>query len=318
MDAVLVTTINTYISTFNSYFGQFLEWGKWLFYSLLIINIAWISLWYAFDKSSFVDSVSAFIKHFFAIAIFYSVMINHEWLLQLLQTATFMGKALTGIPLDPVAIIANGIVIANKILLLAQQASLVSVGVGMLITFATWGVVIFTFVGVALHLALTLIITTACITVTSFFLAFAALGITSKIARQALDAVLANCCKLLGIYLAVGVGAPGIKNIANTLPDKIVSFDIYVWVIACCLLFWLVAKYLPEQLGNVMGNFLRNAHSGVSEGHAGALGQVTAAVGVAATTASMTNGVSASTPINVVAPKIHPQNLSCDPQVREK
>lgn len=276
---VLVITINEYINVFNGYFDRFFEWGNWLFYTLLTINIVWLCLWYAFDKNSFVASTSSFIKQFFVIALFYAIMSNHQWLLTLLQTAGFMGKALVGIPLDPAAIIANGIVIANKILAPAQQASLTSMGLGMLIIFTTWCVVTFTFVSIAIYLSLTLIITTALITMAAFFLSFIALGVTSKIAHKTLDVVMANCVKLLGIYIVVGIGAKTVSSIGNLVPAKVVSFDIYTWIMAICILFWLLAKHLPQQLAQVVTNFMQDMRSESSVNNIETTSLAVAAVG---------------------------------------
>jgi P-type conjugative transfer protein TrbL len=260
MDALLTNTINQYITIFNGYLDQFLLWGKWLFYSLLTINVVWLALWYAFDRGSFTVTISDFIKRFFVIAFFYAIMINHGWLIELLQGAHEMGKTLTGIPLDPASIIANGIVIANKVLIPAQKASLMDGGLGMLIVFVTWLVTAFSFIGVALNLSLTLIVTTALISAATFFLGFIALDASSQIARRTLNAVLENCVRLLGIYLAVGVGARAVTAIAAAIRDK-PSFDEYIWIMAACLLFWVVAKKLPEQLARLIKISLRENSS---------------------------------------------------------
>lgn len=255
---ILATAINEYITTFSGYFSNFFIWGQWLFYSLLTLNIVWLCLWYAFDKNSCIESMPNFIKQFFIIALFYTIMTHHEWIIALLQTMHFMGKTLTGIPLDPIAIVANGITIANKILAPAQQASLVTTGLGLFIIFTTWLVVTFSFVTIALYLSVTLIITTAIMSIAAFFFGFVALGATSTIARRALDMVLVNCVRLLGIYITVGVGAKTISNIFSVIPNKLASFDAYTWVIAMCLLFWMVAKHLPLQLAKIVADCVQD------------------------------------------------------------
>ena len=260
---ILTATVNQYIAGFSGYVNQFVEWGQWIFYSLLTINIVWLTLWYAFDKNSFVESMADFLRQFFLIALFYTIMMNHEWLVSILQTANVMGKTLAGFPIDPSSIISNGIAIANKIIIPIHQASIITAGFGLLVGFAAWVVITFTFISIALNLAVTLIIATALITVSTFFLGFAAFSGTSQIARQALDVVLSNCVKLLGIYLTVGVGAKTITGIVNAIPAQLLSFDAYTWIIAACLLFWLVSKTLPEQLARIVsGSF--QAHHGTS------------------------------------------------------
>jgi len=257
---ILTPTVNQYITSFSGYVNQFVEWGQWIFYFLLTVNIVWLTLWYAFDKHSFVESMADFLRQFFFIALFYTIMVNHGWLVSMLQTAKIMGKTLAGMPIDPSSIISNGIAIANKIIIPIHQTSIITAGFGLLVGFAAWVIITFTFVSIALNLAVTLIITTALITVSTFFLGFAALGATSQIARQALDVVLANCVKLLGIYLTVGVGAKTISGIAQSIPTELQSFDVYTWIIAASLLFWLVAKNLPEQLARIVSGGFQAQH----------------------------------------------------------
>lgn len=256
---VLTHTVNQYIGAFSGYVGQFLAWGKAIFFTLLTINIVWITLWYAFDKNSLTESLGDFIKQFFVIALFYTILINHSWLVELMKATSSMGKTLTGIPIDPSSIVSNGISIANKILVPLQEASILTGGFGLLVGFVAWLVITFTFVSIAINLSLVLIITTALITMATFFLGFAALGATNKIARQALDVVLANCVKLLGIYLTVGVGAKTISSIAASIPTKVLSFDAYTWIIAASLLFWLISKNLPEQLAQIVSNCIQES-----------------------------------------------------------
>jgi len=258
---IFANTINQCIAIFSSYIAQFLAWGQLIFYSLLTINIVWLTLWYAFDKNSFVSSIADFIKRFFVIALFYTIMTKHNWLIELLQTADVMGQTLTKLPLDPIAIIANGIVIANKIVFPLQQASLLTAGFGLLVAFTAWLTVTFSFIGIALYLSLTLITTTALIVISTFFLGFGALNATHSIARRALDAILTNCVKLLGTYLAVGVGAQTIEAIAKSIPEKLLSFDAYTWIIAACLLLLVIVKKLPEQLARVVSGCIQEEHN---------------------------------------------------------
>lgn len=254
---VLTSAASVYMTTFSGYVNQFIQWGKYIFYALLVLNIIWMSLWYAFDKNSLSESMPSFLKQFFIAALFYTIMVNPSWLLSLLKTAESMGKTITGIPIDPSSIISNGLVIANKILIPIQKSSLLTAGFGVLVGFAAWVVIMFTFISIALNLAITLIITTALIVISALFLSFAALGATGQIARQALDVVIGNCVKLLGIYLVVGVGAKTITTITNAIPNDFVSLDPYAWIIAASLLFWLVAKNLPEQLAKIVSNAIQ-------------------------------------------------------------
>lgn len=245
------------MTTFSSYVNQFLQWGKWLFFSLLVINIVWITLWYAFDRHSFSESMPGFIKKFFVITVFYTIMINPSWLGEILKTAQFMGSTLTHAPIDPSSIISEGIGIANKIIIPIEKSSLLTLGLGLIIIAIVYVIILFVFISIALDLALTLIITTALIAVATFFLGFAALGATSQIARQTLDVILANCVKLLGMYLVVAAGGQTMLAVTSTIPTSIVSFDPYAWIVAVALLFWLIAKNLPNQLARIVSGAIQ-------------------------------------------------------------
>jgi type IV secretory pathway TrbL component len=73
---ILTTAAQSYMTTFSGYVNQFLQWGQWLFFSLLVINIVWMALWCAFDRHSFSESMPSFIKKFFVITVFYTIMMH--------------------------------------------------------------------------------------------------------------------------------------------------------------------------------------------------------------------------------------------------
>jgi type IV secretory pathway TrbL component len=256
-NAILISATQTYIDVFRSYLNQFLIWGQWLFSILLVINLGWLWFWYAIDKSNIVQGLSAFLKKFFILMLFYTIMVNHHWLFSILTTTQSMGQTLTGIPLDPSAIIANGIMIANKILIPIEKSSLLTAGFGLFIALIVYLIIAFTFISIALDLALTLIIATALISLSTFFLGFAALGATSGIAKQSLNMLLAICMKLLGIYIVVGAGSKTIAMVTAAIPTSILSFDAYIWIIATILLFWLLAKNLPNQMVKIIDSIFQ-------------------------------------------------------------
>lgn len=259
MDAIS-TAAHSYIQTFSGFVNQFTQWGQWLFGLLFAVNFIWLMLWYAFDKESLTQGLSHFIKRFFIVMLFYTIMLHPQWLLSVLQTVEHMGSQLTHQPIDPSSIIAQGIGIANKIIVPVAKSSFLTLGFGGLVILVVYVVILFTFISVALELALTLIMTTALISVSTFFLGFAALNATSQIARQTLDVVLANCIKLLGIYLVVAAGAKTITTITQSIPESLVSFDPYVWIVAASLLFWLLAKNLPNQLARMVSGTIQETH----------------------------------------------------------
>src|SRR5690606_21660661 len=108
---ILTSSTQAFIDAFSSYLSQFLSWGQWLFGALLVINMGWLWLWYAIDKDGILQGMSAFLKKFFIIMLFYTIMVNHQWLLDLLKNTEDMGQTLTGLPIDPSSIISNGIML---------------------------------------------------------------------------------------------------------------------------------------------------------------------------------------------------------------
>lgn len=257
---ILTTAAQSYMTTFSGYVNQFLQWGQWLFFSLLVINLVWIALWHAFDRHSFSESMPAFIKKFFVITLFYTIMMNPSWLGELVQTVQFMGSTLTHNPIDPSSIISEGIGIGNQIIIPIEKSSLLTLGFGLIIVSIVYIIILFVFISIALDLALTLILTSALIAIATFFLGFAALSATTQIARQTLDVILANCVKLLGIYLVVAAGSQTMMAVTSSIPTSIVSFDPYAWIVAVALLFWLVAKNLPNQLAKIVSGSIQETH----------------------------------------------------------
>ncbi len=257
---IVTHAANSYIHIFSGYVNQFLNWGKWLFFSLLVINLVWLALWYAFDRHALAETLPAFLKKFFAISFFYTIMIHPAWLGSILHTAQSMGQSLVHEPIDPSSIIAQGLGLANKLIVPVSHSSLLTIGFVFLLMFAVYIVVLFVFISIALDLALTLITTTALISIATFFLGFAALGTTNQIARQTLDVILANCVKLLGIYLVVAAGSQTIAAVALSVPAEIKTLDPYAWIVAVAILFWLLAKHLPNQFAKIFSGAISDTH----------------------------------------------------------
>src|SRR5262249_7236028 len=94
------------------------------------------------------------------------------------------------------------------------------------------------------------------ISLSPIFLSFSALQATQLIARGALDAILANCVKILGIYLVVAGSKGAIHKLASHIPIKLIAFDPYFWILAAVWLLWILAMGLPPQLARiVLGSF---------------------------------------------------------------
>ena len=211
-----------------------------------------MTLWYAFDRHALAETLPSFLKRFFVMSFFYTVMIHPAWLGSVLHTAQSMGNTLVHAPIDPSSLISQGIGLGNQLLLPVSKSSLITMGLGVIIIAIVYLVVLFVFISIALDFALTLILTTALISISTFFLGFAALGVTNQIARQTLDVILAHCVKLLGIYLVVAAGSQTITSVAMAIPTEIKSLDPYAWIVAVVLLFGLLAKHLPNQLAKIV------------------------------------------------------------------
>ena len=261
---VLTNTTSYYLATFRSFLHYFLDWGQMIFGGLLSIQTIWLTFWYAFEREAITQSLVDFLKQSFSIFLFYSLMIHTDWLFSMVNTAQVMGQQLTGVNVDPSAIIANGIMIANKILDPLKDSSLLTEIFGHLVAYTVYIVILFAFISIALELALTMILVTALITVSPFFLSFSALQATSPIARQTLDTILGYSVKLLGLYIVIAVGGQTIHFMSAQIPHTLESFDPYIWLAATALLFSLTARHLPNQLMRLVGGQGGETHHGTN------------------------------------------------------
>lgn len=256
---IITAAINNYNSMFASYLNQFLEWGKWLFYSCAVITIVWLCLWRAFGHDSFNSAMAGFIKEFFVITFFYTVMINAgPWLYSIVNTASSMGTTLAHQKVDPSSIITQGFAIANALLVAANNTSFLVNDFSILITSASYAIILFVFFAVALNLAVTIILNSILISVASMSLAFAVFPFTRSVARKTLDLVVANSIKLLVLYVTIAAGNGLITKIAEFIPtDSITSFDIFGWVVVSCLLFWIIAQQIPKSIAKIFTDMLQ-------------------------------------------------------------
>lgn len=247
--------LTQYLTSFSSYIDPLLYLGQRLFLSLLIINLVWMALWHAFDQDSFSHSMSSFIKKFFIISVFYTIMLNPDWLTQLIQSSEYMGGTLTKISLSPQAIIQEGITLTNKIMIPLAGGNLLIGGAGFIVAFLVSLLVLFVFLSVTLDLLVTLLTTTFLISMASFFLGLAPQSET--VACRTLNTILGNCMKLFGLYVVIAVGLQVMKPLIAIIPTEYNQIDPYVWVSAVVLLFWLLSKNLPRQLSSIIAGFIK-------------------------------------------------------------
>lgn len=266
MSNIITQATNTYITIFQGYEATFIGWGQTLFFSLLIINLVWIGIWCAMDYGSLPEAFSAFLKKFFVTTVFYTIMLHPEWLQSVMLGSDEMGRQLNGSTLDPSSIISQGIQIANLVIKPVNEMGLFDASIGLVIAAIVYVCVLYIFINIALEVALALIMTTALITVSCFFLGFGALEATSAIARQAIDTVIGYCMKLLGYYLVISAGTKTFSMMTNpdvlpTTPDALEQggFDSYAWLVAVAWIFYLVAKNLPDQLARIVSGGIQES-----------------------------------------------------------
>lgn len=258
---VLTTVAQHYINTFSGLVNQFINWGNIVLITLFSIQLIWMCLWFAFDSESISKTLSQFLRKSFIVLLFFTLMAHPAWLMSILKTSTSMGNQLTGLPVDPSSIITNGIVIANKIIEPITKSSLLTLGIGALVALICYVVIIYCFITVALDLAITLITSTALVSLSPLLLGFSGLPATSQIANQTLQAILGNAVKLLAMYIVVGIGAKTIDLTIKDIPSELISFDPYCWILATTLLFFRLSKSLPNQLAGIVSHGMHD-HQG--------------------------------------------------------
>lgn len=264
---IITTIINQYVGIFSSYFNQFLDWGVWIFYSFSTIGIVWLCLWSAFEKHSITAAMPGFLKEFFLIAFFYTLMTHAaSWLSSIVDTTQTMGLQLTHQVIDPASIIQQGLTIANRILAPIKNSAAANLGIGASLIIAAYLITLSAFIAVAINLAVTLLMTTFFVSLSGLTLAFGGFALTRAIALRTLDTIIAFSFKLLCLYLVINAGAGIFSALAASLPlDKILTFDIYAWTSAAALLFWMAAHHLPKQAVRLFaGAFEQNRSDNVT------------------------------------------------------
>jgi|GEM_PF-2425951 len=263
MSAIITQAVNMYTGMFAGYIDHFLQWGEEFFYVGLVITIVWMCLWNAFDKQSFTEATSEFIKEFFIIALFYTLMLNGiHWLQSIPQTAQSIGKTLAGGSLvDPSSIIDRGINAINYISTALHDAGWVDKLMYSLIFGIIELVILFVFISIALDLAVTILLIQFFIVVSGFFLAFAVFPFTRSVARKTLDLVMANSMKLMALYIIVAAGSKLLNLLSEefTGPGAKFTIDAVYTYTATVLLFWLISKNIPSQVARIFSEVVQES-----------------------------------------------------------
>lgn len=255
---VITDTTSLFLDSFHQYSSQFLQWGQQFFFVGLTITLVWMCLWNAFDKESFQNTMPSFIKEFFVIALFYTLMIHgYEWLKTIPSTAQFIGVHLGNQLVDPSSIVDRGIDGVNAIFTLLSKVGwdkklLYGVVFAILAL-----VVLFAFISIALDLALTIITIYFFITVSGFCLAFSVFSFTRAIARKSLDIVISYSMKLMALYLVVASGSSILKKttVFFTANPQVENVFLYV---ATVFFFYLVCKNIPSQFAKLFSDVFQD------------------------------------------------------------
>lgn len=247
---LITSIINNFTQIFSQYFSQCLIWGKWLFNCFSIISIVWLCLWQAFDSSDVVSAMASFLKKFFMISFFYTLMLNAvPWLSSIVDSAQSMGMQLSHHLVDPASLIQQGITIANKILDSFKNSGLYDIQLAVFIIFGSYAAVLFAFIAIALNLAVTYLLTTFLIAFSGLILAFGVFSFSREIATRLLAIIISHSFKLLSLYLVVDAGSFVFTKTAEFISiDKINSFDGYIWTTSAALIFWIAARIIPNQI----------------------------------------------------------------------
>ncbi len=256
---LITNLLNQYTQVFSGYYQSFLAWGKWLFFSFATINLVWFCSWRAFAKDAVIEAMPEFLKEFFVLAFFYTIMLNAgTWLSSIVDTAQSMGLQLTQQLADPASIIAQGISVANRIILPLKNSANSNNGMGPTLVQIAYLLTLTAFTAVGIHLAITLLTTTFLISLSALILAFSAFNFSRAIARRMLDHLTAYSFKLLSLYLVIHAGADLFKQMAIYLPeDQISTFDIYAWACASAALFSIAALMIPKRIALLFFNSLQ-------------------------------------------------------------
>jgi type IV secretion system protein TrbL len=256
---LLTDLINQYTQAFSSYYSSFLNWGKWLFFSFASISLVWLCIWRAFDKESLLEAMPGFLKEFFLLSFFYTIMLNGgSWLSSIVDTAQSMGLQLTQQLPDPASIIQEGISIANRVFLPLKNSASLNSGMSSMLIQICYLLILAAFITTATQLAITLLTTTFFISLSGIFLAFSAFSFSRSIARRTIDHLIAYSIKLLALYLVINAGAGIFKLLASYLPEeKMTSWDVYVWASASAALFGACALLIPKYTASLFFNSLK-------------------------------------------------------------
>ena len=255
----LSTAMATFQSGFVSIQRDFLGYGLTTFLLLLTIAFVIKFLEYAANKDV-AENLPNFVRELLIAGFFYSVMLNLSWLSTLPASANQIGMGYLG-TVDPSSIIVQGVNIANTIMKPLEDAGILATGATMFIGLICSVVIMFCLINIALNVAVTMVVTQALISMSPLFLAGGAFQASRQVARNVIDAIIANSVKLIGYYLVIYIGNKTLSVMVSQIDKSFnplsASIDQYCYIVAVTALYYSLAKTLPDQLAKLVSGVVQ-------------------------------------------------------------
>ncbi len=255
----LSTAMSTFKSAFVTIQQDFLGYGQSIYFLLLTIAFVLKFLEYAAGKDV-AETMPHWIRELLVASFFYTVMVNLSWLSTLPASANTIGLSYLG-SIDPSSIILQGVNMANIIMNPLVDAGIMSVGATMIIGIICSVVIMYCLINIALNVAVTMIVTQALISMSPLFLAGGAFQASRQVARNVIDAIIANSVKLAGYYLVIYIGNKTLNTMMSQIDKSFdpttTSIDQYCYIVAVTALYYAVAKTLPDQLAKLISGVVQ-------------------------------------------------------------
>ncbi|MEI6056819.1 MAG: P-type conjugative transfer protein TrbL, partial [Lentisphaerota bacterium] len=225
---------------------------------LALIQVVWTISFLTIKGQEFDSVVATALKQVLIIGFFYTLLLNAgQWLPAIINSLSKIGAEGGAISnLDPSSVMSQGLFVGSAVLDAGAKIGFISHPFGAFMAVVTSCIIVFSYVLIAADLLVTLITAYCLIAVSTLFFAFGVSSLTSPMARQLIQKCLAVGLKLMGLYVVVGIGT----SLAVTWHSFLISSgstdDYYVsWlsVAGACLIFWLIAKNIPQTLSSLAG-----------------------------------------------------------------
>lgn len=208
-----------------------------------------------------------FLKRIIQIGFFYALLLHaHTWMPAIIKSFVMLGSHASHIDrLDPSSIFSQGISIAGSVLVPLEKLSLFSSGGIYLLGLITALIVNVSFVIIAGELVVTLIESYLILGAGVLFLGLGSSRWTNNYTVSFFTYALNVGCKLLFLYLIIGVGA----NMAQHWGERLVetgsqSLSPFLEVLGGSIVFLYVTHFIPSKAANILAGPMHNNFSGVT------------------------------------------------------